>query len=101
MSGAMDAKRTDFLARIVADKAEEVIATQLARPYEEVAAAARAAPPPRDFAGAILARLSGTRDHGATSTTVQTEPEPVLARTCRSPSRRRERSSAPAARSSS
>ncbi len=48
----MDAKRTDFLARIVADKAEEVIAAQLARPYEEVAAAARVAPPPRDFAGA-------------------------------------------------
>ncbi len=49
----MDAKRTDFLSRIVADKAEEVIAAQLARPYEEVAAAARAAPRPRDFAGAI------------------------------------------------
>ncbi len=57
----MDAKRTDFLARIVADKAEEVIAAQLARPYEEVAAAARAAPPPRDFAGAIEARIRAGR----------------------------------------
>jgi indole-3-glycerol phosphate synthase len=54
----MDAKRTDFLARIVADKAEEVIAAQLARPYEDVAAAARAAAPPRDFAGAIEARIA-------------------------------------------
>jgi hypothetical protein len=31
--------------------------------------------------GTSSARDSGTRDHGATSTTVQTEPEPVLART--------------------
>jgi hypothetical protein len=51
--------------------------------------------------GTSSARLSGTRDQGATSTTVHTEPDPVLARTCRSPSRRRERSSAPAASSSS
>src|SRR5438309_809214 len=51
--------------------------------------------------GTNSARVSGIRDHGATSTTVQTEPEPVLARTCRSPSRRRVRSSAPAASSSS
>ena len=58
MSGAMDAKRSDFLARIVADKAEEVIAAQLRRPYEDVAAAARAASPPRDFAGAIEARIA-------------------------------------------
>ncbi|HQU50195.1 MAG TPA: indole-3-glycerol phosphate synthase TrpC [Casimicrobiaceae bacterium] len=57
----MDAKRTDFLARIVADKAEEVIAAQLKRPWEDVAAAARAAPPPRDFAGAIEARIASGR----------------------------------------
>ena len=31
--------------------------------------------------GTSSARLSGTRDQGATSTTVHTEPEPVLART--------------------
>jgi len=49
----MDAKRTDILARIVADKAEEVIAAQLKQPYDELAAVARAMPPPRDFAGAI------------------------------------------------
>src|SRR6266571_357369 len=51
--------------------------------------------------GTKSARVSGIRDHGATSTTVQTEPEPVLARTWRRPSLRRLRSSAPAARSSS
>src|SRR5947207_14647594 len=51
--------------------------------------------------GTKSARVSGIRDHGATSTTVQTEPEPVLARTWRSPSLKRPRSSAPAASSSS
>ena len=54
----MDARRTDILARIVADKAEEVIAAQLARPYDELAEAARAAPPPRGFARAIEARIA-------------------------------------------
>ena len=39
--------------------------------------------------GTNSARVSGMRDHGATSTTVQTEPEPVLARTWRRPSLRR------------
>ena len=57
----MDAKRTDVLSRIVADKAEEVIAAQLARPYDEVVAAARAAPPPRDFAGAIEGAIAAGR----------------------------------------
>ena len=57
----MDAKRTDILARIVADKAEEVIAAQLARSYDEVAAAARAASPPRDFAGAIESAIAAGR----------------------------------------
>ena len=57
----MDPKRTDILARIVADKAEEVIAAQLARPYDDVAAAARAAPPPRDFGGAIEAAIAAGR----------------------------------------
>jgi hypothetical protein len=36
--------------------------------------------------GTNSARDSGIRDHGATSTTVHTEPEPVLARTWRRPS---------------
>ena len=38
------------------------------------------------------------RDHGATSTTAHTEPEPVLARTCRSPSRSRPSISVPLGR---
>jgi indole-3-glycerol phosphate synthase len=50
--------RNDILARIVADKAEEVIAAQLARPYAEIAAAARAMLPPRDFAGNLRARIA-------------------------------------------
>jgi indole-3-glycerol phosphate synthase len=49
----VEARRDDILARIVADKAAEVIAAQLQRPYDEVAAAARDMPPPRGFAAAI------------------------------------------------
>ena len=51
--------------------------------------------------GTNSARVSGIRDHGATSTTVFTEPGPVLARTWRRPSLRRVSSSAPAACTSS
>jgi len=54
----MDPKRNDILARIVADKAEEVIAAQLARPYDELASVARAAPPARGFAAAIEAAIA-------------------------------------------
>jgi indole-3-glycerol phosphate synthase len=57
----MDAKRTDILARIIADKAEEVIGAEIARPYPDVVAAALAAPPPRDFAGAIEKRIASGR----------------------------------------
>jgi len=46
--------------------------------------------------GTTSARASGTRDHGATSTTAHTDPVPVLARTCRRPSRSRELTSSPA-----
>ncbi|MEP7061140.1 MAG: indole-3-glycerol phosphate synthase TrpC [Betaproteobacteria bacterium] len=53
--------RADILARIVADKAEEVIAAQIARPRTEIDAAARHAPPPRDFAGAIRGRIAEKR----------------------------------------
>jgi len=44
---------SDILARILATKAEEVAAAKRARPYAEVAAAAREQSPPRDFAGAL------------------------------------------------
>ncbi|HEY5366425.1 MAG TPA: indole-3-glycerol phosphate synthase TrpC [Casimicrobiaceae bacterium] len=53
--------RADILARIVTDKAEEVIAAQIARPLAGVEQAAREAPPPRDFAAAIRARVGANR----------------------------------------
>src|SRR5439155_23274475 len=46
------------------------------------------------------ARCSGMRDQGATSTTVHTPPSPVLAFTCRRPSRSFPWSSSPSGRTS-
>src|SRR5215203_5670342 len=51
--------------------------------------------------GTRIALASGMRDHGATSTTVQTASIPIAARTWRSPSRRRPRSRLPRGRTSS
>ena len=51
--------------------------------------------------GTRMARVSGMRDHGATSTTVQTASSPTAARACRSPTRRRSRSRLPRGRTSS
>src|SRR3954467_3120135 len=51
--------------------------------------------------GTRIARASGTRDHGATSTTVQIASMPTAARTWRKPSRRRPRSRLPRGRTSS
>jgi len=51
----------DILARILATKAEEIAAAKGARPWREVAAVARALPPPRDFAGAFRARIASGR----------------------------------------
>lgn len=53
--------RADILTRIIADKAQEVIAAQVERPFAEVDAAARAADPPRDFTGALRAAIAGGR----------------------------------------
>jgi indole-3-glycerol phosphate synthase len=50
--------QADILARIVADKSEQVIAAQLARPFVEVDAAARAEPPARGFGAALRARIA-------------------------------------------
>jgi indole-3-glycerol phosphate synthase len=52
---------TDILTRILATKADEVAAAKSARPYAEVAAAARAAAPPRDFEGALRAKIAAGR----------------------------------------
>jgi len=51
----------DILARILATKAEEIAAAKGARPWREVAAVARALPPPRDFEGALRARIASGR----------------------------------------
>lgn len=53
--------RSDILARIVADKAEEVIAAQIAHPLADVDVRARQMPPPRDFVTAIRERVSARR----------------------------------------
>jgi len=57
--GAMNAPapQSDILARIVADKSEQVIAAQLAVPFAEVDAAARCAPPVRGFEAALRAKI--------------------------------------------
>ena len=51
----------DILARILATKAGEIAAAKAARPLREVAAAARAQSPPRDFEGALRARIAAGR----------------------------------------
>jgi indole-3-glycerol phosphate synthase len=48
----------DILTRIITTKAEEVIAAELARPFAEVEAAARAAAAPRGFERAIRQRVA-------------------------------------------
>ncbi|MEO6928768.1 MAG: indole-3-glycerol phosphate synthase TrpC [Casimicrobiaceae bacterium] len=53
--------RADILARIVADKAEEVIAARIAQPLGDVEATARALEPARDFVGAIRSRVTSRR----------------------------------------
>jgi indole-3-glycerol phosphate synthase len=51
----------DILARILATKAGEVAAAKRERPAHVVEAAARRMPPPRDFEGALRARIAGGR----------------------------------------
>jgi len=50
---------SDILDKILARKAEEVAAAKRARPLERLRDEARAAPPPRDFAGALRAKIAG------------------------------------------
>ncbi len=51
----------DILARILATKAQEVAAARAAQPLEAVQAQARAAPPARDFTGALRACIATGR----------------------------------------
>ena len=50
---------SDILNKILATKVDEVAAAKRLRPWAEVEAAARAAPPPRDFVQALRARIAG------------------------------------------
>ncbi len=49
---------SDILARILAAKAKEVAAARAAVPLDAMRARARAAPPPRDFVGALRAKIA-------------------------------------------
>jgi indole-3-glycerol phosphate synthase len=51
----------DILARILATKADEVATAKRARPSHAIEAAARAMPPPRDFEGALRAKIAAGR----------------------------------------
>ena len=51
----------DILGRILATKAREIAAAKVARPYIRVRADADAMPPPRDFVGALRARIATGR----------------------------------------
>jgi indole-3-glycerol phosphate synthase len=51
----------DILAQILATKADEIAAAKAAWPLREVAAAARAQSPPRDFEGALRAKIAAGR----------------------------------------
>ncbi|MCC7327926.1 MAG: indole-3-glycerol phosphate synthase TrpC [Burkholderiales bacterium] len=53
--------RSDILEKIVATKAQEVIAAQVAHPFDEVDAEARAAAPPRGFERALRLRIAAGR----------------------------------------
>ena len=57
----MTGEQGDILERILATKAEEVIAAQVERPFDVVECEARAAPPPRGFANAVRARIADGR----------------------------------------
>jgi len=48
----------DILARILATKADEIAGAKGARPMREISAAARAQSPPRDFEGALRAKIA-------------------------------------------
>ncbi len=51
----------DILARILATKADEIAAAKRARPIRELSVAARAQAPPRDFEGALRAKIAAGR----------------------------------------
>ncbi|MGH8699339.1 MAG: indole-3-glycerol phosphate synthase TrpC, partial [Burkholderiales bacterium] len=52
---------SDILARILAVKAEELAAARAAVPFQAVRQRALAMPPPRDFVGALRAKIAAGR----------------------------------------
>ncbi|MEJ5210544.1 MAG: indole-3-glycerol phosphate synthase TrpC, partial [Burkholderiales bacterium] len=52
---------SDILQKILAVKAEEIAAAKRAEPAEAMRAAAEFAPPPRDFVGALRAKITEGR----------------------------------------
>src|SRR5512144_860209 len=52
---------TDILQRILAVKAQEVLAAKAERPLPAVRGAASAAAPPRDFVGALRAKIAARK----------------------------------------
>src|SRR5580765_1323178 len=52
---------SDILARILATKAGEIAAAKRARPLRETESAAHSMAPPRDFEGALRARIAAGR----------------------------------------
>ena len=52
---------SDILEKILATKREEIAARQVTVPLVEMRAQAEAAPPPRDFVGALRAKLAASR----------------------------------------
>ena len=53
----MNRPPADILEKILAAKAEEVASAKRERPIERLREEARAAPPPRDFTGALRAKI--------------------------------------------
>ena len=51
----------DILARILATKTDEIVAAKRARPMREISAVARAQSAPRDFEGALRAKIAAGR----------------------------------------
>ena len=59
---------SDILDRILARKAEEIAAAKSAKPLARMRDEARAAPPARDFTGALRAKIAGTKNPMAATT---------------------------------
>src|SRR5258706_272720 len=57
----VDSRTADILQRILARKREELEAARAATPLAEIEARPRSVPPPRDFVGALRAKIAAGR----------------------------------------